>query len=229
MCDECRLRENLHITQHTNFIYRLKDFYDYSGSKDLIPRLEKGIQDSENFINSHKSFYNEQSRLLNVDFDLLTEVFKEVSERYKKIYVDAFEKEMTMFDEELMAIKTLLKEYAYEKNQQESFFTRIFGNDSVEKQQIDDVVKKNTKVFKVRAAIISLRSKIAMAKTNKTSYKATPTYQARYEEFKDHFKQFTINFFDRLKELLSHEGSPTTLKNSIVSESRLLSGSQVGQ
>jgi hypothetical protein len=31
-----------------------------------------------------------------------------------------------------------------------------------------------------------------------------------------------------LKELLSHEGSPTTLKNSIVSESRLLSGSQVG-
>lgn len=65
---------------------------------------------------------------------MLTEAFREVSERYKKIYVEAFEKEMTMFDEELMAIKTLLKEYAYEKNQQESFFTRIFGNDSVEKQ-----------------------------------------------------------------------------------------------
>ena len=39
-------------------------------------------------------------------------------ENYKKIYVDAFEKEMTMFDEELMAIKALLKEYVYEKNQQ---------------------------------------------------------------------------------------------------------------
>lgn len=109
-----------------------------------------------------------------------------------------------MFDEELMAIKTLLKQYAYEKSQQESFFTRIFGNDSPEKQQIDELIKKNSKVFKVRAAIISLRSKIAIAKTNKTAYKSAPPFQARFEELKDHFKQFTINFFDRLKELLSH-------------------------
>lgn len=58
MCEECKTRENLHFTQHANFIYRLKDFYDYSSSKDLIPRLEKGIQDSENFINTHKSFYH---------------------------------------------------------------------------------------------------------------------------------------------------------------------------
>jgi hypothetical protein len=118
--------------------------------------------------------------------------------------VDAFEKEMTMFDDELMAIKALLKEYVYEKNQQESFFTRIFGNDSAEKQQIDDLVKKNTKVFRVRAAIISLRSKIAMAKTNKTAYKSSQSFQARFDELKEQFKQFTINFFDRLKELLSH-------------------------
>ena len=97
-------------------------------------------------------------------------------ENYKKIYVEAFEKEMTMFDDELMAIKALLKEYVYEKNQQESFFTRIFGNDSLEKQQIDDLVKKNAKVFKVRAAIISLRSKIAIAKTNKTAYKSTQSF-----------------------------------------------------
>lgn len=116
-----------------------------------------------------------------------------------------------------MAIKALLKEYVYEKNQQESFFTRIFGNDSSEKQQIDDLVKKNAKVFKVRAAIISLRSKIAIAKTNKTAYKSSPPFQAKFDELKDHFKQFTINFFDRLKELLSHEGSPTTLKTAIVS------------
>ena len=111
---------------------------------------------------------------------------------------------MTMFDEELMAIKVLLKEYVYEKNQQESFFTRIFGNDAAQKQQINDLVKKNTKVFRVRAAIISLRSKIAMAKTNKTAYKSSQSFQARFDELKEHFKQFTINFFDRLKELLSH-------------------------
>jgi hypothetical protein len=99
MCEECKTRENLHFTQHANFVYRLKDFYDYSSSKDLIPRLEKGIQDSENYINSHKSFYHEQTRLLNSDFDIITEVFREVCENYKKIYVEAFEKEMTMFDE----------------------------------------------------------------------------------------------------------------------------------
>ena len=65
MCEECKSRENLHFTQHANFIYRLKD---YNNSKDLVPRLEKGIQDSENFINSHKAFYHEQTRLLGVDF-----------------------------------------------------------------------------------------------------------------------------------------------------------------
>ena len=121
-----------------------------------------------------------------------------------------------MFDEELMAIKSLLKEYIYEKNQQESFFTRIFGNDSDEKM-IDEIVKKNVKVFKVRAAIISLRSKIAIAKTNKTAYKSTATLQAKYDELRDHFKQFSINLFDRLKELLNHEGNPTTLKTAILS------------
>lgn len=87
MCEECKTKENLHFTQHANFVYRIKDFYEYSNSKDLIPRLEKGIQDSENYINSHKSFYHEQTRLLNSDFDIITEVFREVCENYKKIYV----------------------------------------------------------------------------------------------------------------------------------------------
>ena len=59
-------------------------------------------------------------------------------------------------------------------------------------------------MFKVRAAIIALRSKIAIAKTNKTAYKSTPPLQTRFDELKDHFKQFSINFFDRLKELLAH-------------------------
>ena len=78
-----------------------------------------------------------------------------------------------MFDEEIINIKKLLKEYLYEKNQQESFFSRIFGNESQDNHQIDDIVKKNAKVFKVRASIINLRSKIAMAKTNNTAYKSS--------------------------------------------------------
>lgn len=104
-----------------------------------------------------------------------------------------------MFDEEVMAIKALLKEYIYEKNQQESFFSRIFGNQAAEKQLIEDIVRKNAKVFKVRAAIISLRSKIAIAKTNKTAYKSSQPTQNLFDQLKDHFKQFTITFFDRLK------------------------------
>ena len=87
MCEECKAKENLHFTQHANFIYRIKDFYDYSSSQELIPRLEKGIQDSENFINSHKSFYREQSRVLSADFEVLTEQFKEVTEGYRAIYL----------------------------------------------------------------------------------------------------------------------------------------------
>jgi len=42
-------------------------------------------------------------------------------------------------------------------------------------------VRKNAKVFKVRAAIISLRSKIAIAKTNKTAYKTAQPTQALFE------------------------------------------------
>ena len=47
--------------------------------------------------------------------------------------------------------------------------------------QISQLIKKNSKVFKVRAAIITLRSKIAIAKTNKTAYKSTPPFQARFD------------------------------------------------
>jgi hypothetical protein len=118
----------LHFTQHANFIYRIKDFLDYSSSKELIPRLEKGIQDSENFINHHKAFYNDQIRCLNGDFEQIVEQFREINESYRRIYVEAFEKEMGMFDGELRDIKTLLKEYLYEKNEQESFFSRLFSN-----------------------------------------------------------------------------------------------------
>jgi hypothetical protein len=90
------------------------------------------------------------------------------------------------------------------------------------------LVKKNGKVFKVRAAIINLRSKIAMAKTNKTSYRTNPRDQAKLDELKDYLKQFSIGFYDRIKELLNHEGS-TNLKSSIVAEAKSLSSSQVSQ
>ena len=69
MCDDCKSKDSIHFSQHANYIYRLKDFHDYSTSKELIPRLEKGIQDSETFINNHKSFYIEQIRRLNLDFE----------------------------------------------------------------------------------------------------------------------------------------------------------------
>lgn len=82
---------------------------------------------------------------------------------------------MSMFDEELMNIKRLLNEYLYEKSQQESFFSRLFSSDdNLKNQPLDDVVKKHSKVFKVRAGIISLRSKISTAKANKTTYKSSP-------------------------------------------------------
>ena len=78
-----------------------------------------------------------------------------------------------MFDEELMSIKSLLNEYLYEKSQQESFFSRLFSNDEKpQNKQIEQLIKKHNKVFKVRAAIIALRTKITTAKANKTAYKA---------------------------------------------------------
>lgn len=46
ICEDCKGKDTAHFTQHANFIYRLKDFYDYSASQEIIPRLEKGIQDS---------------------------------------------------------------------------------------------------------------------------------------------------------------------------------------
>lgn len=72
----------------------------------------------------------------------------------------------------MMGIKKMLNEYLYEKSQQESFFSRLFSNDDkVNKQPLEDLIKKNAKVFKVRAAIISIRSKISTAKANRTTYK----------------------------------------------------------
>lgn len=80
-----------------------------------------------------------------------------------------------------MGIKRLLNEYNYEKSQQESFFSRLFSNDNNNKNQpLDDLVKKHAKVFKVRAGIITLRSKISTAKANRTTYKANPQEQAKF-------------------------------------------------
>ncbi len=39
---------------------------------------------------------------------MLNNSFREVTEGYRKIYLEAFEKEMNMFDEEMMSIKRLL-------------------------------------------------------------------------------------------------------------------------
>lgn len=80
---------------------------------------------------------------------------------------------MNVFDEELMTIKNYLKEYTYEKNQQESFFSKLFSNDKEDKNDIEDIVMKNSKAFKVRANIINLRSKIAVSKSSKINYKCT--------------------------------------------------------
>lgn len=83
---------------------------------------------------------------------------------------------------------------------------------------IEDIVKKNSKVFKIRASIINLRSKIAMAKTNKTAYKASVNDESKFEELKVHFKQVVVSFYDKLKELLSHEGgSSSSMKSSLIS------------
>lgn len=35
-------------------------------------------------------FYREQTKLLNADFELLIEQFREVTESYRKIYIEAF-------------------------------------------------------------------------------------------------------------------------------------------
>lgn len=90
-----------------------------------------------------------------------------------------------MFDDEMMGIKKLLNEYNYERSQQESFFSRLFSNDGkTNKQPLDDLVKKHSKVFKVRASIITLRSKISTAKANRTAYKSSEPDQAKFEELK---------------------------------------------
>ena len=57
--------------------------------------------------------------------------------------------------------------------QQESFFSRLFSNEDKQKQPLEDLIRKHSKVFKVRANIITLRSKISTAKSNRTTYKAS--------------------------------------------------------
>lgn len=89
------------------------------------------------------------------------------------------------------------------------------------------MVKKHSKVFRVRAAIIGLRTKITTAKANKTTYKGTNEEQIKFDDLKEHLRTFTANLYDKLKELLANEGSSTALKSSILTESRALSTSQV--
>jgi hypothetical protein len=89
------------------------------------------------------------------------------------------------------------------------------------------LIKKHAKVFKVRAAIIALRSKISTAKVNRTTYKATEQDQDKFDELKEYFRSFMVGFYDKFKELLANEGSSSVVKNDILSESRVLSGSQV--
>ncbi len=83
-----------------------------------------------------------------------------------------------------MSIRSLLNEYLYQKSQQESFFSRLFSNDDKQNKQVDELVKKHSKVFKVRAAIIALRTKITTAKVNKTTYKATNEEQIKFEDLR---------------------------------------------
>ena len=109
-----------------------------------------------------------------------------------------------MFDEEMMSIKKLLNEYNYEKSQQESFFSRLFSNDKADKQPLDDLVKKHSKVFKVRASIITLRSKISTAKANRTAYKSSEQDQVKFDELKEYFRSFMVGFYDKFKELLAN-------------------------
>lgn len=49
-----------------------------------------------------------------------------MADKYEKIYINAFEKEMEKYDEKIQEIKQILKEYTKERDHQDSFFTMLF-------------------------------------------------------------------------------------------------------
>lgn len=109
ICDSCRINETLHYQHHNRYIFSMVQFDKYYQAKDLIPRTESSITESERAISDHKKFYAEQINKVRVDFELLVNQFKEMSEHYKQMYINIFGKEMTLYDEEFAEIKTTLR------------------------------------------------------------------------------------------------------------------------
>jgi hypothetical protein len=142
---------------------------EFNHSKETLGRLDKGIRDCENFIDLHHKCYQQEISLIKDDFNAIKDQFMRLTDNYEQIYVEKFEKEMFRFDEGLQQMKLTFREYEKEKQQQDSFFTKLF--DKSKDEGIEGLVSKNAKAFQVRADIINMRNLLNNAKNNKYKYK----------------------------------------------------------
>ena len=82
--------------------------------------------------------------------------------------------------------------------------------------------------FKVRADIINLRSSIAITKNNLTEYKKTDEDKKIFQLICDELDYCVHGLFDKFNQILgSNAGNNSSLKGSIVSESKSLAMSRV--
>jgi hypothetical protein len=90
----------------------------------------------------------------------------------------------------------------------------LFSSQS-EKETVDDIVKKHMKIFKTRAAVINLRSKISKDYKNRTKYKGNEKTAAAFEDMRDYLKTITNNLYEKFQDLLINEdnvSSASTLR-----------------
>ena len=174
ICETCKQKQTLHFSHHANYIYRVKEFKDFNNGKSTISRLEKGVNDCESYIAAHKKYYLDEINAIKEDLAMMKQQFFNAADKYEQIYIQSFQKEIQRFDQQIQSIKIILRDYTKEKTNEDSFFSKLFHDKfKSEEEDIENIVKKNSKAFKARADIINLRSSIAMAKNNKTKYKAS--------------------------------------------------------
>lgn len=82
--------------------------------------------------------------------------------------------------------------------------------------------------FKVRADIINLRSSIAITKNNTTEYKKTDEEKKMFQLVCDELDYYVKGILDKFNQILGgNAGGSSSLKESIVSESKSLAMSRV--
>lgn len=126
ICETCKQKDTLHFSHHANYIYRVKEFREFNNGKNTISRLEKGVNDCETYIATHRKYYADEVSAIRADLAALKNEFISITDRYEQIYVEGFQKEIERFDNQIHSIKMVFKDYAKEKTDGDSFFSKLF-------------------------------------------------------------------------------------------------------